>query len=309
VAILLAVPAHDARADETARARADQRARRGYDLAQAKQLDAAIAEFKQALAIDQRAIYLCNIGMAYSELGRVHRAHWFLDQCLERWSETEDSPIEPRITQYLNQAVKRLSSSDYGRLRIKVEPAAATISIPTVFAPDEGVRPRRIVWLPVGRHQMRITSAGFRPLALELEVVRGEQREIEVALEPVTAPLSAPAAEIDRPGASEPPGLTAPVTVLAIGGAALVAGGVSHAVALDRRSTAADLLPGPEFDAADSSYRRWRRAAIGLYVGGAVTAGLGTVWLLARRRQRARRPALSASAGADHGLITAAWRF
>src|SRR6185503_19019803 len=72
---LLAARAH---ADE--RARADQRARHGYELAQAGELNAAIREFKRALAIQPRAVYLCNIGLAYSELGRLHRAHWFLDQ-------------------------------------------------------------------------------------------------------------------------------------------------------------------------------------------------------------------------------------
>jgi hypothetical protein len=142
-------------------------------------------------------------------------------------------------------------------------------------------------------------------------VARGEQRELEIALEPTSAPGSAPAGpEIDqRDLPSEPAGLRAPVTVLAIGAAALVAGGVSHAVALQRRSTAADLPPGPEFDAADSSYRRWRRAAVGLYVAGAVTAGVGTLWFLSRRRQRARHPLLSGSAGTDHAAVQAEWRF
>jgi len=303
---LLAARAH---ADE--RARADQRARQGYELAQAGELDAAIREFKRALAIQPRAVYLCNIGLAYSELGRLHRAHWFLDQCLERWSETEDKPIDPRAAEYLNQASARLSRGANGRLRIKVQPDDATIAIPTVFADDELVRPRRIVWLPAGRHTMRVTSHGFQPVDVTVAIERGEQREIEVALEPERRPaLAAPVSSVEGPAPPvDPPGLTAPVTVMAIGAAALVAGGVSHAIAVDRRATASDLPPGPAFDDADASYRRWRVAAVGLYVAGAITAGAGTAWLLSRRRARAHQPALSGSVGADHAMVGAAWRF
>jgi len=305
---LLTAGAH---ADE--RARADRRARRGYDLAQAGELDAAIDEFKRALAIQPRAVYLCNIGLAYGELGRLHRAHWFLDQCLERWSETEDKPIDPRAAEYLNDAAARLSRGDNGRVRIKVRPEDATIAIPKVFADDEPVRPRRIVWLPAGRHRVRVAKSGFRPAEVTVAIERGEQREIEIALEPERErAVAAPVPSVERPAArpeEEPPGLTAPVTVLAIGVGALAAGGVSHAIALDRRATAADLPPGPEFDEADADYRQWRAAAIGLYVAGAVTAGVGTAWLLSRRRARARQPALSGSVGADHALLGAAWRF
>ncbi len=305
VAALLSFPASSTRADDRARAEADALAERGYDLAQARKLEPAIEAFKQALTTHPRAVYLCNIGLAYGELGRPHRAHWFLSQCLRRWSETEDAPIDARVTEYINAATDALERGAYGRMRLLVEPGDAIIAIPSAFAADERVEARQPIWLPEGNHSLRITRDGFRPLEVTLQIARGASHELSYALEPVPRPV----AVVDRPPRRASRGIAAPVAVTSIGVALLVAGGVAHMVALDRKGAAKGLPAGDAFEEARRTYDRWRFGAIGLYAAGALTAGLGTLWLRSRLRGPARPTQVGGAIAADEISIMSAWEF
>src|SRR5262245_24732927 len=107
IAMIVAVSATAAADDDVSqraqpRARADELTQEGNDLGRQGQLDAAIAKFKQAYQLFPRALYACNLGLAYVRKQDWPRAHYFLSLCRSRWDADEGTTLQPWVNQRID---------------------------------------------------------------------------------------------------------------------------------------------------------------------------------------------------------------
>ena len=156
-----------------------------------------------------------------------------------------------------------------------------------------------------GTHQIRVQATGYQPALRTVTLVEGQRKRIEIPLvpgprgsvaadppEPLPDPQPAPQ---DSGGSSTRRTLT--YTAFAVGGAGLIVGGVTGALALDRRSElesacSGDICPPSERDAIDS-YQ-----ALGIASGisfGVAALGIGTgITLLLTEQDQGPRDTSSA---------------
>lgn len=306
VAAVIASPAV-ARADDDAKARADALVVQGNELARKRQFDDATAAFKQAHAIYPRALYLCNLGIAYSELGRWHQANYFLTSCFERWQETEDRAIDERVTRLINESLHRLRDGAYARIRIDADPVDATVTAPGAYADDEPLMHGRTYWMPRGERELVAVRPGHvtRRVTATVDGDRIVDVRIELAREPAPAADPPP-----RPAPLVPPASPAPVTrdrepergrlpwiVLGVGGASAVAAVSLHVIAVGTKRDAESLPAGSAFDDRNATYDLQRGVAIGLYAVSAAAAGTGLYLMWRRSRDRPPRAGVDVSPG------------
>ncbi len=301
VAFTLIVGAALAHAQPTPEVRAREIGARAVAAAEAGDLTAAIALFKEARGVDDRAEYLCNIGYAYQRLGELPRAHLFLSECLVR-AGAMDLAAAQGFRSLLDDVEATLRSTGFAPVDVTVTPRGAEVGAST-FAADETAPGPRIVWLPAGRHTIGARATGYQDAAEAVDVPTGGGRlAVSIALVPLPAVVADVPIVVVARRASRTPALIG----FAAGGVGLAAGVYFHLQALGTRDEIARDHPfaSPERDRVEST---WRREVTGMYVGyglGVVAVGVGAyLWW----RSGPRGAPLVTPAGRDR--VTLTWSF
>jgi hypothetical protein len=282
-----------------------------------KDMAQAIVLFKKAERLYPRASHNCNIGLAYARLGKWPRSFLYLERCRVRWNKSVDGERPSWIVRRLKEAAGELAAGDYALVAFTVEPNDAVLTV-SAFEPDDLIEPGA-VWLPFGKHtvtarkgtlpaktvQVTIDSRARRTVAIELATAAPKPKQDpgpKVSTEPIAAPTPPPTAAEPKKRRR-----TIPWTITAVGAATLVAGGIAHFVALDKLDIANHTLE-PDFPAANRTYRRWRVAAIGLYVAGAVGVGTGLLLLRrARKTERSNQLSVGGFVTGDGAYVSVGW--
>jgi hypothetical protein len=307
-ALILYLAAGVAQADDDP-TRALELARQATALAGAGDYAGALPLYKEALALDGRPEYRCNVGAAYYRLQSWPAAHLHLSMCLTH-AAVLDADYVARMSAAFAYSEEQLRDGGHAQLRIEVQPPDAMVRLPALDA-DEAFAGSRMVWLAPGEHRVEVSAAGHLPAATDIRVAAdGTLQVVSIALEraPVSveppvadpAPKSPADAAVDpgspvlEPGAPEHgPGATAGGGTRAgawvawsAAGAGLLVGAVAHADAYRLRR---DLLASN--DDRDRKVSRMERDQVILGVGyaaAALGAAAGTyLWVRASRRERA----------------------
>lgn len=183
-------------------------------------------------------------------------AYWF-DKGHEAISQSKTCQrcTDQSLRTTADEIMKKLvGGGDVGHLKIKSIPAGAKIIIDGQAI---GVTP--LDWdLPSGKHTIQMAKDGLKPDSRDVLVVSNKTDLLAMKLAP---------ADEETHGEEQPSRLL-PITMLAVGGAALIAGGVLWAI---------DEGPSNTYNL---TYRESKPAGVGLVIGGAVVGGVGAAWLL-----------------------------
>lgn len=216
--------------------------------------DEARRLFEQAHGLDPTARTLRTIGMA-----AFNQADYLAAlQNLEASLTDPRKPLTDEQRGHVKDLIAR-ANQQVGRFRLRVEPAGASLRVdgksPVLIADSE------LVLLP-GRHELVLSAPGYRTLVKPLAVEALDRALLELVLEPDptgtaapltmdTTPSESPAATPVAPpteGAAEPGApstepasgsdaqTTWGIVALSIGGAGLVAAGVTTILALGKKS-------------------------------------------------------------------------
>jgi hypothetical protein len=301
--------------------------RKGLDLRQKGQDEAALQEFRRAYEFSKSGRALAQIALAEQALGRWLEAESHLTEALTRTEESWIGKNKKHLSQALNDIQGHLGSLD-----LSGEVKEGTVKIDGVQAAVLPLNaPLRV---PAGSVALEVQAVGYLPIFRNVVVpARGLAREhltfVAVAVaKPLPQVRQASVAgsvskEGEKPLQPPPtwgPGRTAGVIV---GVAALGALGAGVAFHLMRESKAKSYkhdcqgvdLPPANCDSRYDSVNTYGYIAIGGYAGGAVLAGLATYLLVRSPSAPAEKPepvetAFRFQCGPTAGLgVTCAGRF
>lgn len=256
--------------------------RRGTELYKAGVYDKAAEAFQGAWAQAPTPTTALNLAQSLEGAGRPAEAlEWY------------DRVLAAESTGARHDAAEsgRAHLQGHGYVAITCGPPGAAITV----GEARGQCPFWGGYLPAGDHPLSVTAEGRAPRAETLPVFGGERVErtfdlperIAVIL-PAPAPESAPAAVAsDAPASPEPEperGALVPAwvsyTLLGVGGAGLVLGGLYTAKAGSDADKAEGLPDGKRRDALEKDFDRHRTLGYtGLGVGGALLAAGGGLLL------------------------------
>jgi len=223
--------------DESAFEPTVERALQAYD---AERWDEARQLFEQAHALNPTARTLRAIGMvAFNQADYVTAL-----LSLEASLVDARKPLSPEQRSHAAQLIE-VAEQRVGIFRLRLVPTNAVVSL-------DGSPPRRRldgrVVLAPGQHQLSATAAGHRMLTHRFDVSPGDRAALELELEPdplviaatpnipATPPSESPAPAAIPPPASKSSRNTWAVIALSTGAAALVAAGITTALALDAKA-------------------------------------------------------------------------
>ncbi len=251
----------------------------------------AYREFRAAYAATPSPKILGNIGFCAMKLERDGEA---IDAYTRYLAEVSDIDAEER-----DQIVKDLQSMKSGviRVTVTVKGGSGPIGIIDTRTPTSGapvvnaygpVGAKLTLGLHPGRHALRARAPnGEESLAWELDALPGTQVEHAFVIVS-TPPPAKTAARPEATFAAEREGSrTVPWLLTTLGGAALIGGAVTGAIAMNKVSRLESRCPGDVCPAGTGlagerdSIRRYSRATDWLLIGGGVVAATGVVWLLA----------------------------
>src|SRR5690606_5481734 len=114
---------------------------------------------------------LCARGAAAERRGEAARAHVLYDRCLA-------ARPDRRVGEARDRLARALSAGDDGLVVIASQMPGAVVAI-APFLDGEPPLPAPVtIYLPRGRHAIRVTAPGFLPYATEIEVEGRERRTI-----------------------------------------------------------------------------------------------------------------------------------
>gem|GEM_PF-2022262 len=265
-------------------------------------LKRALGLFKRSFKQDPTALAECNIGIAYSDLNQLSRAHLFLGNCISRLGA-----IKPRrlalMRKWQARVEKRLRAAGFVAIEVRSKPAGAVVSVDS-FAADETFRAPRLIWLSPAAHTFTANLAGHDRANKRLDVTAaGAQNPVVIELSKTPVPVVDPGKTkpIVTPTQKQKPirkikpveGPRIPPTVryaprskwapilLGAGALTLAGGGLLHVIAAGKRSD----LPndGPERALAVSTFKKYRIGVVSLYAVSAIATTL-SVYLYKRKR-------------------------
>ncbi len=256
------------------------RALAAYD---AGRWDEARDLFERAHAIDPTARTLRTIGMsAFNQADYVGAL-----QHLEAALVDPRRPLTDEQRAHVLGLIDR-ASRQVGRYRVRLSPSSASLLVdgaaPALLSEDEFV-------LVPGRHVLRATALGHRPLERKLEVHGQEREKLELALEPegsATQPSSATgqasSAALAAGTHDDSSRTTLAIVSFSIGGAALLASGITLALALSDKAELDDGCPDrvcpPRLEDTRSRYQTLRIVSPVALGVGVIGAAIGAVLLL-----------------------------
>lgn len=272
-AVLMARPAW-AEANEADRATARALALEGHAALQNKDYKTAADRFGRADALVHAPTLVVDWARALQGLGRFVEAHEKYELVLR---EGVDSSSPKSWIRALEDAKKELDALKprLGWVTVILkEPVEATVTIDDIVVPAAALGVKRAA--DPGFPEVKATAPGYEPFTQTVTVGPGEEKTVEVTMvkRPEVAPEPAsPSKDAyrGRPGKGR---RIASYVVLGVGGASLLAGGITGAMALKKR---ADLRS----ECVDGVCRSTSSKKIGTYhtygTVSAVTLGVGVV--------------------------------
>jgi hypothetical protein len=234
-AVLLASPAW-AEPNEADRATARSLALEGHAALQKKDYQTAADRFGRADALVHAPTLVVDWARALQGLGRFVEAHEKYEQVL-REGVTSSSPKS--WTRALEDAKKELDALKprLGWVIVVLkEPPEATVTIDDVVVPAAALGVKRAA--DPGFPEVKATAPGYEPFKQTVTVGPGEERTLEVTMikAPEVAAAPAPPSDDVYRGRPSQTRRIASYVVLGVGGAGLLAGGVTGAMMLKKRS-------------------------------------------------------------------------
>jgi hypothetical protein len=279
LAIATPVLAQSAADRETARSLMDQ----GDDLRNKGDVKGALVRFKAANDIMHVPTTALEVARTQIALGQLVEARDTLAQIMS----SAPTPREP--------AQFRDARAEAQKLDATLEPRVPSLTVTVNGAPEgagvslsvDGVAvPAAVIGLPrrldAGHHVLVATTSTQEGRA-EIDIAEGEKKEITITLATVAKPVAPTPLSEEKP--PEPPpeahrSYVVPIVFFAIGGASLVAGGVTGAMELAQTSSlstscANKVCPPSQYGALDSANTLAVVSTISFIAGGvAVAAGV-----------------------------------
>jgi tetratricopeptide (TPR) repeat protein len=304
-------------------------AREGEAAGNEHKFQVALEKFKRAAQLDPSTpAYLCNVGLAHYALDSLPRAQLYLNRCYRANHDAWPAGIE-EVNGYV---VDALAKRDYAPVDVVGKPAGAKIHI--TYFDDEGdiLAPTR-VYLPFGFYQIEVSAPGYDDKVGQIEIQDRGARRHEYILSAKAVATTGGNDTTVRVGPDIPVTGGAPMVTkrhgddgkrrwgwIATGsGVALLAGGTLAYLAargvLDDVNAANDRgelydSEGGLTDLGDELVGKLHAreySAYGLWGTGAAAVGLG-VYLLVTASEGDEQPLVTASAGADGGMVWMTWR-
>lgn len=291
---------------------ADELVAEGQELARQGRIGDALARFRAADAAEPRPVNSCLIGLAYLRGGALGNAELSFTQCHRRAQAT---PLPAWVAKEEQDLAQRLAASELGTVTLTVDPTVTTLTVPALL--DGAAFPAtRTLRLPAGTHRIAGRTAAGRELALSIDVrARGthDGRLAPAASastespteEPATLTGPTPPLDVALRAPVAPSRSIVPTVLLATGGAALVAGGLVHVLAVRPARADLDEADSPTaYDDLLDDYTGPRNLTVALYAVGAAAVITGAV--LGWRRTDA--PVVSASVGDSGAAFAISWQ-
>lgn len=268
----------------------------GTRLAAEKRWADAIDRFRRS---DREVPYAsndCNIATVYSLMGRPAQAQLYLGRCIERHGGVIPLGERPQVEATWREVDQMLTAGEFAPVAIVVDPLSAQVRVSS-FAAEDTFTAGRTIWLPFGSHEILVSSTG-RIAERRTITIRDRRARREVFALAEARPIAGPTAPTRRG--------PLPYVLLGGGAAALAAGALFTALALDARDDARDAPDLPAHDDAVDRMKRYNLAFDAAYAVGAVSIGAG-LYLFLRPGGRAG-PAERLSVGAGPGALTVRWQ-
>jgi hypothetical protein len=247
--------------------------------------------FRRAHELAPTARTLRTMGMCSFNLGDYLDAVANLEAAL---SDTR-KPLSPDQRASASDLIAR-SQANVGRFRVHLTPADAVLWV-------DGRPPLHLgsgeVLLEPGRHELSAQASGYQTSRSTLQVEGGDRTTLEIQLEPSPAnePLAMAKGAAAVEAASPPPAQSPPphsahgstqavlgYVALGVGGASLVAFGISTGMASSKASTledhCIDRACGPSYHDDVDTYNRLKVLSTASLITGAVFAVAGTLLLV-----------------------------
>jgi hypothetical protein len=275
--------------NEADRATARSLALEGHAALQRKDYQTAADRFGRADALVHAPTLVVDWARALQGLGRFVEAHEKYEQVL-REGVTSSSPKS--WTRALEDAKKELDALKprLGWVVVVLkEPTEATVTIDDVVVPAAALGVKRAA--DPGFPEVKATAPGYEPFKQTVTVGPGEEKTVEVSM--VKAPEVAaapprPSEDVYR-GRPDQTRRIASYVVLGVGGASLLAGGVTGAMFLkkrsDLRSECLDSLCPSSSSKKISTYHTYGTISGATLAVGVAGLGAGVVLLLTEPKQ------------------------
>lgn len=162
------------------RAQAEALHKQGLDLARSGDYKGAIERFRAALNLYPFAVTKHTLGRAYEELGELKVAwEWFRQALQEDYEYAADG--RERLSR-LDAALRR----DHAFLTVRTTPSKVTVVLTLPDGSEEThVSTPFEAWVPAGRVKVVGTNPDFQIGQRDLELVAGEDRTIDLVLQPL----------------------------------------------------------------------------------------------------------------------------
>jgi hypothetical protein len=301
VAVVWAEPRADAKK------RAEELFVEATKLAGEKRWEEAIEKFRESDRVLPYASNDCNIATVYSLMGRPAQAQLYLGRCVERHGGVIPSAERGQVDATRREVDAMLTDGDFARVEIEADPAVSQVRVSS-FAPEDVFTAGRTIWLPLGSHELVVSSPGYVAIARRITIAdKATRREVfrlgaEMGQAPVLLERRVPVAE---PAARRGP---LPHVLVGAGAAAAAVGVLFTVLAFDARDDAAAAARGEDRAGYDDAVDRMKRYNVGFgaaYAVGAVSLGVGVYLFL---RPRASGPAEGLSVGAAPSAVTVGWQ-
>ncbi len=287
-AVLLTSPA-GAEPNEADRATARSLALEGHAALQSKDYKTAADRFGRADTLVHAPTLVVDWARSLQGLGRFVEAHEKYEQVL-REGVTSSSPKS--WTRALEDAKKELDALKprLGWVIVVLkEPTEASVTIDDVVVPAAALGVKRAA--DPGFPEVKATAPGYEPFKQTVTVGPGEEKTLEVAMikapEVAAAPV-APSNDVYRGRPSQSRRI-ASFVVLGVGGAGLLAGGITGAMALkkraDLRSECVDSVCRSSSAKKISTYHTYGTISAATLGVGVLGVGAGVVLLLTEPKQ------------------------
>jgi hypothetical protein len=311
-AVLFARPAL-AEPNEADRATARSLALEGHAALQNKDYKAAADRFGRADALVHAPTLVVDWARALQGLGRFVEAHEKYELVLR---EGVDSSSPKSWIRALEDAKKELDALKprLGWVTVILrEPSEATVTIDGVVVPPAALGVKRAA--DPGFPEVKATAPGYEPFKQTVTVGPGEEKSLEVTMVklPEQAAAQAPPTQDVYRGRPSKGRRIASYVVLGVGGAGLLAGGITGAMALkkraDLRSECRDSLCPSSSSKKISTYHTYGTVSAATLAVGVVGIGTGVVLLLTEPKQDEQADALRVRPLVGLGVIGAEGTF
>ncbi|MBL8678840.1 MAG: PEGA domain-containing protein [Myxococcales bacterium] len=169
---------------------ADERFRRGIQLATENNYQAALVEFRRAYEVSRNALILFNVGAMEVELSHFAEG---LD-ALQEYERAAPAPVVQARRAQIDALLERIRTRS-GTITVALNIEALRVQIDAVGTSGvrvvrEGAAARAAIRVPIGRYRITITAPGFRPREVEQDIASNSDTRVDQALEPAMATLA-----------------------------------------------------------------------------------------------------------------------